>query len=147
MKHYLTAIANFLAVLVLLGIFASPFFIARNLTKVAGIKSTAPYLITSQIEKFPNVSFSQTGQVYSIAYSKLSQNQEFQELLILTNPASHAQKYQISKLSGTADVFLGTDSKAGVTHITLPAGSSVPVSLFSPSLDQIYSVEFTIDTQ
>lgn len=147
MKHYLTSFANFFAILVLLGIFASPFFIARNLTKVAGVKSTAPYLITSQIEKFPNVSLSQTGQDYRITYSKQSPNQEFQELLILTNPTSGTKKYQISQPSGNAQVFFGKDSQVPSVQISLPSGSSVPISLFSASQDQNYSVEFTIGTQ
>lgn len=147
MKHFFVSLANFFAVLVLLAIFASPFYIAGNLTKVAGVKTAAPYLITSQIEKFPNVTLSQKGQTYRISYTKLSQSQEFQELLILTNPAAHAQKYQITKISGYADVYFGKESNNKTVQISLPTGSSVPISLFSGDFDQSYSVEFKIDTQ
>lgn len=146
LNHALSAFANFASVVVLLVLVLSPFFLAQNISKVAGVKITVPYLVTSQIQKFPNVSFFQEGETYRFSYAKSSLNQEYQGLLVLTNPTSQSQTYSISRLSGYADIYFGEDSKASETKITLPAGSSVPISLFSGSLDQTLLVEFNIKT-
>lgn len=144
-NHVFAAFANFALVIVFLLIVISPFFLAKNITKVAGVKTETPYLITSQIQKFPNVSFSQEGETYRFTYSKASLNQEYRGLLVLTNPTSESKEYKISRLSGYADVYFGEDSKTAASQIFLPAGSSVPISLFSGSLDQTLTVEFKIN--
>lgn len=146
MKHLFASLANFVAVIVLLLIIATPFYFARNMTKVAGVKSTAAYLITSQIEKFPNVALSQQGQIYQISYSKLSPSQEFQELLILTNPTASTQNYRILTISGSSRVYFGKVAENQANQISLPAGSSAPISLFSDSKDQTFSAAFQIET-
>lgn len=147
MKHLVAYIANFAAIILLLVIITLPFYFARHMSKVAGIKSTVPYLITSQIEKFPNVSLTQQGQIYQISYTKLSPSQEFQELLILTNPTSSTQTYRILNISGRSRVFFGKVVKNQTAQISLPSGSSVPISLFSDSQDQTFSAAFQIETQ
>lgn len=146
-RHIASAVANFTAFLVLSTIIAAPFYLAKNITKVAGIKSTVPYLITSQIEKFPNVSLTQQGQIYQISYTKLSPNQEFQELLILTNPTSSTQTYRILNISGQARVYFGKVAENHASQISLPAAASAPISLFSDSQDQTFSAAFQIETQ
>lgn len=146
MKHLFASLVNFAAVIVLLVIIATPFYFAGNMAKVAGIKSTAPYLITSQIEKFPNVSLTQQGQMYQISYTKLSQVQEFQELLILTNPTTSTQNYRVLTISGESRVYFGKVAENQAAQISLPAASSVPISLFSDSQDQTFSAAFQIET-
>lgn len=146
MKHLFASFVNLTAVIVLVVIIATPFYFARNMTKVAGIKSSVPYLITSQIEKFPNVSLTQQGQIYQISYTKLSPSQEFQELLILTNPTSSTQTYRILTISGQSRVFFGKVAENRAAQISLPAGSSAPISLFSDSQDQTFSAAFQIET-
>lgn len=145
MKHLFASLLNFAAVIVLLVILATPFYFAGNMAKVAGIKSTVPYLITSQIEKFPNVTLSQQGQIYQISYTKLSPSQEFQELLILTNPTTSTQTYRILTISGSSRVYFGKVAENQANQISLPAGSSAPISLFSDSQDQTFSAAFQIE--
>ena len=48
---------NFSAVLLLSALIVGPLLIAKNMAKVAGVKSESKFLVVSQIQKFPNLKF------------------------------------------------------------------------------------------
>lgn len=131
LKNILAFLANFSGIVVLILIIALPFLLANRIVKVAGVKTTVPYLISSQIEYFPNVSLSQEGQIYSLTYSKTSPSQLFQSLLILTNPTGSTQNYNLVTVNGQDQLFLGVDPKNQIIKIALPSGASTPISLLS----------------
>ena len=128
--HFLKITLNFLAVVLLISLIATPLYFARNFAKVAGVKSESKYLIVSQIEKFPNMTFSQNGDNYQISFNKLGPSQAFLGILIVNNPTKNTQTYRI-ETAGSATLFFGEDLKNQQTQISVPASASVPVSLFS----------------
>ena len=137
---------NFSGVLLLTALVVGPLLIAKNLAKVAGVKSESRFLVVSQIEKFPNLSLAQTGNAYSISFSKQGQSQAYTRVLIVNNPTDTTQTYRIEVVSGQAHPFFGEDLDNRVFEITVPSQVSVPVSLFSgsESMDSSQTVEFTI---
>lgn len=147
LKNILAFLANFSSIVVLILIIALPFLLANRIVKVAGVKTTVPYLISSQIEYFPNASLSQEGQIYSLTYSKIAPSQLFQSVLILTNPTGSNQNYTLVTLSGQDQLFLGVDPKNQVKKIALPSGASTPISLFSNDLNnsQDAKLDFSIE--
>ncbi len=146
--HILKITLNFLAVVLLISLIATPFFFAKNFSKVAGVKSATPYLLVSQIEKFPNMKFSQEEDKYQISFEKLGPSQAYLGVLIINNPTDKTQTYSLDTL-GEIKVFFGEDLSNITTQISIPSSVSVPISLFSSSeiLNQIQSVEFRITTQ
>lgn len=144
-RHISLALANFAATMFLLTLIAAPFFFAHNMVKVAGIKTAANSLVSSQIDRFNNLTLTQQGKNYQITYTKTAPDQVFQGILILTNPTAQTRVYTITKLSGDASVFFGEDWGNSQIQITLPSGASTPVSLYSSSLDQGATVEFSIN--
>lgn len=136
-------LANFSAAIFLLGLLVGPFYFAHNFANVAGIKSETPFLLVSQVEKFPGMSFKEDSGRYTISFIKISSSQAFLGILVLNNPTDRTQSYIIDMTSGKSKVFFGEDLQNQQTTITLPTQTSVPVSLLSNDPGDT-SVEFQI---
>lgn len=148
-KHFIRAISNFITVIILLLLLAAPFYFAGSITKpanIAGAKIQEPYIIVSQIDKFPNLGLSQKGNSYQITFNKIAGAQAFTGVMLITNTTGRTQNYEIVKSFGDAAIFFGEDIRNIITQITVPSGISIPISLFSQSGPQNQSVEFTIAT-
>ena len=131
-KNKLIKIAlNFLAVVLLIGLIATPFFFAKNFARVAGVKSQSQFLVVSQVEKFPEMILSQEADRYQITFTKLGPSQAYLGVLIINNPTNQTQTYDLKVTSGSAQVFFGEDLNNQLTQISTPSQASVPVSLFS----------------
>ncbi|MDP2632150.1 MAG: hypothetical protein Q8P25_00305 [Candidatus Curtissbacteria bacterium] len=139
------AILNFFSVVLLISLIAAPIYFATGFAKVAGVKSESKYLIVSQIDKFPNLKLSQTGDTYQISFTKMGPSQAFLDILILNNPTSEAQTYMVQKNIGTADIFFGHNLDDIRKEISVPSNSSVPLSIYSTDGNEDQSVEFTIN--
>lgn len=139
---------NFLAVILLISLIATPLYFAKNFAQVAGVKSSASYLLVSQIEKFPNLTFSQTADTYSITFQKQGPSQAFLGILFVNNPTDTIQTYSLNTTSGQAKLFFGENLEDQLTTISVPSQTSVPVSLYSSeeATASSQSVEFTIKT-
>src|SRR3990167_1454319 len=137
---------NFSAVLLLTALVVGPLLIVRNMAKVAGVKSESRFLVVSQIEKFPNLSLAQTGNTYSVSFTKQGQSQVFIGVLIVNNPTGTTQAYSIGRISGDAQPFFGENPDDQLTKVTVPASASIAISLFSDagSETETQTVEFTI---
>lgn len=122
---------NFSGVILLIALIGAPFYFARNFAKVAGVKSTAQYLLVSQIEKFPNLKFSQEADIYTVTFDKFGSSQVYLGIMVINNPTPQTQTYHFQVTSGQAELFFGVDSENRLTTISLPSTASVPVSLFS----------------
>lgn len=142
-------VLNFLAIVLLAGLIATPIYFAKNFAKVSGVKSQSSYLIASQIDKFSNLSLAQVGEKYKISYSKLGSSQAFLGILILHNPTEETQTYGIAKLSGQGTVFFGQNLDDQKTQISAPSLTSVPISLYSgeESTTSTQTVEFTVNSE
>ena len=110
---------------------AVPFFFAKDLAKVAGVKSASKFLVVSQIEKFPNLTLSQEGNQYTISFEKQGPSQAFLDILIINNPTGTTQTYSLKVISGQAKLFFGENLENQTTQISVPSSASVPISLFS----------------
>ena len=130
-NHLLIIALNFSAVVLLISLIATPIYFARNFAKVAGVKSESKYLIVSQIEKFPNMTFSQNGDNYQISFNKLGPSQAFLGILIVNNPTNSTQTYKVEVTDGQAELFFGEDIGQREDQISLPSTASVPVSVYS----------------
>ena len=139
-------ILNFCAVLFLSALIVGPLLIAKNMAKVAGVKSESKFLVVSQIEKFPNLALTQRENTYSISYTKQGLLQAYIGVLVINNPTDRTQTYSLNEVSGQAWAFFGEDLGNQLTKITVPPAASVPVSLFSESepMDFSQTVEFKI---
>ena len=137
---------NFLAVVLLISLIATPFFFAKNFAKVAGVKSQSQCLVVSQVEKFPNMKFTQDADRYQITFEKMGPLQAFLSVLILNNPTDQTRTYQMSVTRGQTQVFFGEDYQDPQTKVTVPPTASVPISLISDSESETknQSVEFVI---
>lgn len=142
-------VLNFLAIVLLASLIATPIYFAKNFAKVSGVKSESSYLIASQIEKFPNLSLTQEAEKYSITYSKLGPSQAFLGILILNNPTKETQTYWIEKIAGVGTIFFGQNLDNQLTQISLPTQTSIPVSLYSDeeSTASTQTVEFTTNSE
>lgn len=142
-------ILNFFAVVLLISLIATPLYFAKNFAQVAGVKSSSPYLLVSQIEKFPNLSFSQSADTYSITFQKQGPSQAFLAILILNNPTDTTQTYDLVQTSGQGKLFFGEDLANQLTKISTPSSTSVPVSLSSSeeATASSQTVEFRIQTR
>lgn len=137
--------SNFIAVLLLIGLIAMPIYFAKNFAKVAGVKSESKYLLVSQIEKFPNLSFSQSGDQYKITYTKFGPSQAFLGIFILNNPTGVTQTYTITTTSGNGELFFGQDLRNQQTTISVPNQTSIPISLISDTgSSDSQTIEFKI---
>lgn len=146
--NFSTVIVNFLGVLLLITLIMMPLYFAKNFAKVAGVRSQSPYLVVSQVEKFPGMTFTQDSNQYQITFDKLGPPQAYLGVLVLNNPTSDTKSYQINVLSGATQVFFGEDLANQTTLIKVPATSSVPISLLSQGESaSTQTIEFTITAQ
>src|SRR3989344_9137890 len=99
-SHILKIGLNFMAVILLISLIATPFFFAKNFAKVAGVKSLSQFLVVSQIEKFPGMEFSQEANSYQISFNKQGPSQAFLGILIVNNPTDRTQSYSLMATSG-----------------------------------------------
>lgn len=136
--------ANFLAVVVLAALFAGPFYFAKNFTKVAGIKTVTPYIITFQGENFPNLHFTESGGKYRITFSKIGPSQAFLKVLLLENPSNQGRLFTLQVFSGDAKVFFGDKIDDQKTKVYLKPQSTTPISLLSQTQNQ--TVEFGVNS-
>ena len=143
--NFLKITLNFLAVVLLISLIATPFLFARNFAKVAGVKSESRFLVVSQVEKFPGMEFSQEADHYQISFTNLGSSQAFLGVLIVNNPTEKAQYYSLEVTLGQASVFFGEDLDNQVSAISIPSSASVPISLYSGDTTEVQSVEFTIN--
>ena len=147
-SHFLKITLNFMAVMLLILLIATPFFFAKNFSKVAGVKSQSQFLLVSQIEKFPGMEFSQEADSYRISFIKQGPSQAYLGVLIINNPTDRTQIYDLKVTSGSTQVFFGEDLDNLITQITIPSGILVPISLISDFESEIknQSAEFVIQT-
>lgn len=134
-QHLLTVVTNFLAVVLLASLFLTPLYFAKNFAKVAGVKSTPPYLLVSQVEKFPNLTFSQEADNYLISFTKHGPSQAYLDILVINNPTTISQTYTLRVISGQAKLFFGNDLASQLTTIAIYNSISIPISLYSSPED------------
>ncbi|MBI3341502.1 hypothetical protein HY024_00085 [Candidatus Curtissbacteria bacterium] len=149
MKHLVTVVANFFGMLVLVSLLALPFYFSSKVVQsgnVAGVKSTSPYILISQIDKFPGLQFSQQSNNYKISFDKISKSQAFIGVLLISNPTNKSQTYQLISQNTTAKMFFGDDLNNQIQMITLPSAATVPLSIYSVGLPDQETVEFKIST-
>ncbi len=142
--HFLTIGLNFSAVVLLLALIMAPIYFAKNFAQVAGVKSQSNYLLVSQIDKFPGMTFSQSGQNYTINFTKQATSQAYLAILIINNPTNVAKTYTIKSNNSKNTLFFGEDLKNQQTKINIPAQSSAPISLLSQSPQDTKSTTFQI---
>ena len=140
---------NFSAVLLLSALIAGPLLIAKNMAKVAGVKSESKFLVVSQIEKFPNLALTQRENAYSISFTKVGSEQAFLGVLIVNNPTDKTQTYSLNEVTGQAQAFFGEDLGSQTTKISVPSQASLPISLFSDAGSEsvTQTVEFRITAE
>jgi len=149
-NHFLKITLNFMAVVLLVGLIATPFFFAKNFARVAGVKSESKYLVVSQVEKFPGMEFSQDADSYRISFSKQGPSQAYLGILIINNPTDRTQTYLLRRTSGDTKLFWGEDLNNQSTSISIPSQASVSISLISTqeaSLDITQAVEFKVEVK
>jgi len=137
-------ITNFLAIVFLIALIATPFYFPRNFSQVAGVKSSNPYLIVSQVEKFPDMTLMQKGNSFKITFTKQNASQAYLSTLVLNNPTDQTRTYRLETPSDSAAVFFGDNIANPTSEVTVPAGASVPISLLSSSPSSNQTVEFAL---
>lgn len=145
-KNLLThSLSNFFAITLLLAIISLPLYFAKNFAQVSGLKNQTDYLVTSQIDKFPNLSLAQNGDEFQVTLEKYpGASAAFLGILQITNPTNTQKKYQIKNLSSGSEAFFGEDSQDRQIEITLPPTTTTPLSVFSSKESQAGSVTFSI---
>jgi len=140
---------NFSAILLLSALIVGPLLIAKNMAKVAGVKSESKFLVVSQIEKFPNLSLTQRENTYSISFAKQGPSQAYLGVLVVNNPTNSTQTYGIEVTNGASWVFFGEDLDNQLTKVAVPPAAAVPVSVFSDagSESESQTVEFKITVE
>ncbi|MEK7581432.1 MAG: hypothetical protein AAB512_04055 [Patescibacteria group bacterium] len=147
MKHHLaTIVYNLLAVFFLVSLIAAPIYFAKNFAQVAGVKSESPYLLVSQTEKFPSMTFSQSQNTYTITLTKQVPSQAYLSIIIVNNPTSETKTYTIKNQSTENKLFFGENLNNQLIKINIPSQSSTPISLLSQSATDAQSVTFQIQT-
>src|SRR3989338_8243599 len=143
--HLLKATLNFSAIVILLALIASPFYFARRSSDLSGVRSETPFLVISQVEKFPGIFLSQTGDRYEISFERQNASQAYLSVLIVNNPTNVTKTYSLQASTGATSVFFGEDIDNPISIISVPPSTSVPVSLISqgdPASTQ--TIEITI---
>src|SRR4030067_2951864 len=117
-KFALMMFVNISSVLLLVALIVGPLLIAKNMAKVAGVKSESKFLVVSQIEKFPNLNLTQRENAYSISFTKQGLSQAYLGVLIVNNPRDTVQTYSLNEVSGQAQAFFGEDLGSQTTEIS-----------------------------
>lgn len=145
-KKLFTIFINSFAVFFLAALVIAPFYFANNFSQVAGVKTQSKYLLISQVDKFPQMKFTQEDKLYQLTFKKQGNSQAYLGVFIINNPTPSTQSYTIDVNTGQTSVFFGQDSNNLETTITLPSSASVPISILSTNsivADQV--VEFSIN--
>ena len=137
--------SNFLAITLLIVLIAAPFYFANNFSQVAGVKSSNAYLVVSQVEKFPQMKLTQSGNNYQVTFTKQNPTQAYLSVLIINNPTNQTKTYILETPSDSAAVFLGNDLDNPVAEIKVPPLAAIPVSIMSSSQPSTQTVEFAIE--
>lgn len=145
--NLLTITLNFFAVILLVSLIAAPIYFANNFAKVAGVKSQASYIASSQVDKFPQMKLEQEGDNYKISFTKQAVSQAYLSVLIVTNPTKEAKLYTIIQSSVAASAFFGEDVNNLQTEVRVPPSTSVPISLVSTSDQNDQTTQFTIHAE
>lgn len=140
------ATLNFFAVVLLTSLIAAPIYFAKNFAKVAGVKSEASYIASSQVDKFPQMKLEQEGDSYKISFTKQATSQAYLSVLIVTNPTKEAKLYTIIQPPTATSAFFGEDVNNLQTEVKIPPSTSVPISLISTSGENDQTIQFTIQT-
>ena len=125
--------ANFLAALALFALILTPIYFARNFARVAGVKTQSQYLLVSQVEKFPEMTFSQSADIYTLTFTKVAPVQAYLSIIIINNPTNETKKYTIKNQSQKNQFFFGENLNDLQTNTSVPPGATVPISLLSES--------------
>lgn len=136
---------NFLAVIVLFGLIAAPIYFAQNFAHIAGVKTQSQYLLVSQVEKFPGMTFSQSQYSYTLSFTKLAASQAYLSILILNNPTNEPKTYTIKNQSSQNHFFFGDNLNDQKTKVSVPPQSTVSISLLSQSDNNSQSANFQIN--
>ncbi len=145
MKHHVLTIAlNFSAAALLLALIATPIYFAKNFVQVAGVKSESQYLLVSQIDKFPGMTFSQSQNTYTITFTKQAPSQAYLAPIIINNPTNDTKTYTINNQSTQNKLFFGENLNDQQITINVPSQSSTPVSLLSQSKADTQLITFQI---
>jgi len=138
---------NFFASLLLISLIAAPIYFAQNFAKVAGVKSEASYIISSQVDKFPQMKLEQVGGSFKISFTKQAPSQAYLSVLIITNPTKETKTYTIIQPPTATRAFFGEDVNNLQNEVKVPPQTSVPISLISTSNQNDQNIQFTIQTQ
>jgi len=138
---------NFFASLLLISLIAAPIYFAKNFAKVAGVKSEASYIISSQVDKFPQMKLEQVGGSFKISFTKQAPSQAYLSVLIITNPTKESRQYTIIQPSGANKTFFGEDVSNLQREVKIPPQTSVPISLISTSNQNDQILQFTISSK
>ena len=104
-------------------------------------------MVVSQVEKFPGMYLSQTGNRYEISFERQNPSQAYMAVLIVNNPTNKAKTYSLQASSGATTAFFGEDLDSLLTQINVPAGVSVPISLISQGDSaSTQTIELSIET-
>ncbi len=139
------AVANFIATFLLVALIITPIYFAKNFSQVAGVKTESRYLLISQTDKFPNMTFTQNSNIYQLSFTKQSQNQAYLSVFIINNPTQSPQKYTLKTQSPETNLFFGDDLNNLQNSAIAPPGSSIPISIITKSTSQSDLISFTIN--
>ena len=139
-----TVIANLSAFFLLTALIIAPIYFANNFSQVAGVKTESKYLLISQTDKFPQMTFNQSANSYTITFTKLTPSQAYLSVVIINNPTNETKTYTINNRSTENKLFFGEDLNNQQTKISIPSQSSVPISLLSTSTTNTQSAAFQI---
>jgi len=143
-SNFLAITLNFFAVSLLVSLLGAPLYFASQFTKVAGVKTEASYIASSQVDKFPQMKLEQEGDNYKIYFTKQARSQAYLSMLIITNPTREARSYTIIQSSAANSAFFGEDVNNLQAGVKIPPSTSVPISLVSTSDGESQTIEFTI---
>ena len=88
---------------------------------------------------------SQVGDRYEISFERQNPSQAYLSVLIVNNHTDETRTYSLQASSGATTAFFGEDLENLITKINVPAGVSVPISLFSQGdSSSTQTIEFTI---
>lgn len=145
-KHFFKITLNFLAIILLLAAITAPFYFAKNLAQVAGVNTESTYLIVPQVEKFPNLKYSASGNSLEIKLSKQAISQAYLSAAVLTNPSDQDKTYSVFNKRGEPTIFFGEDLQNQITKVRVPPKLSIPISILSQEgQDQV--VSFSLETK
>lgn len=137
-------VLNSSAILALVLLLVAPIYFANNFAKVAGARNESRYLVVSQVEKFPQMTFAQSANDYTITFTKQASPQAYLGVVLINNPTNSTKSYRLLNKSTEDRVFFGEDPSHELIEIKMPAQTSISISLISTGQTQKGKVEFNI---